>query len=212
MVDLLHSSDVARSWLDFGPVRIDYDETVIEPRPWTVRQSEWAAEAARGLPDGPILELCSGAGQIGLAAALLSQRDLVQVDASPDACRLARLNADAAGHGGRVEVRNASIDDALSETERFPLVLADPPYIPTRYVGAFDDPLHAIDGGLDGLGLLVDCCVLAARHLVPGGILSVQLWGADQAAQLRRRIPSSLAGGELRSFASDRAVWHLTRI
>ncbi|GAC1320944.1 MAG: hypothetical protein NVSMB16_15960 [Acidimicrobiales bacterium] len=212
MVDVREPALVTRSSLDFGPVRIVYDETVIEPRPWTLCQSEWAAEAARDLGDGPILELCSGAGQIGLAAAVLSGRDLVQVDASPDACRLARLNADAARHGGRVEVRNAPIDVALGEAERFLLVLADPPYIPTRQVGAFGDPRHAIDGGHDGLALLVDCCVLAARHLVSGGILSVQLWGAHQAAELCRRIPPGLAGGELRSFASDRAVLHLTRV
>ncbi|GAC1532095.1 MAG: hypothetical protein NVS3B12_09240 [Acidimicrobiales bacterium] len=212
MVDLLHPSGVKRSVLDFGPVRIDYDETVIEPRPWTLHQSEWAAEAARGLGDGPILELCSGAGQIGLAAAVLSDRDLVQVDASADACRLARVNAETAGRGGRVEVRNSTIDGAVSEAERFALVLADPPYVPTRQVGGFDDPRHAIDGGDDGLDLLVGCCVIAARHLLPGGILSIQLWGAHQAAQLGSRIPACLAGGELRSFAPDRAVWHLTRV
>ena len=212
MVDQMHSSVVARASLDFGPIRIEYDETVIEPRPWTVRQSQWAADAARDLADGPILELCSGAGQIGLAAAVLSGRDLVQIDASPEACRLARLNADAAGHGRRVEVRNAPIAGALRETERFPLVLADPPYIPSDLVEDFDDPRHSIDGGHDGLGFLVDCCALAARHLVPGGILSVQLWGAHQAAQLRTRLPRSLAGVELRSFAHDRAIWHLTRV
>ena len=198
--------------MDFGPVRIAYDETVIEPRPWTVHQSEWAAEVARDLGHGPILELCSGAGQIGLAAAVLSGRDLVQVDASPDACRLARANADAAGHGRRVEVRNAPIAVALGEAERFPLVLADPPYIPTHQVEDFDDPRHAIDGGDDGMEFLVDCCVLAVRHLVSGGVLSVQLWGSHQAANLRRRLPQGLVEGELRSFASDRAVWHLTRV
>mgnify|MGYP006200852771 CR=1 FL=1 len=91
--------------LSFGPLRIAYDDRVLEPRPWTFAQSQWAAEILRDTPPGPILELCSGAGQIGLAAALLTGRDVVLVDASEAACEISVRNAADAGLGGRVEVR-----------------------------------------------------------------------------------------------------------
>jgi methylase of polypeptide subunit release factors len=41
----------------------------------------------------PLLELCTGAGQIGLAAAALSYRAAVLVDSSEHACRFAARNA-----------------------------------------------------------------------------------------------------------------------
>ena len=80
--------------LRFGPVDIAYDRTVLEPRPWTLAHSEWAAELADG---GAMLEVGCGAGHIGLAAAVLSGCRLVQVDRDPSACRWAGRNAAANG-------------------------------------------------------------------------------------------------------------------
>src|SRR4051794_32540122 len=57
----------------FGPIMVDYDARVLTPRDWTLGQSEWAAELARGFDvAGRMLELCAGAGHIGLAAAVLA--------------------------------------------------------------------------------------------------------------------------------------------
>ncbi|MBI2244007.1 MAG: methyltransferase, partial [Nocardioides sp.] len=54
--------------MGFGPLRITFDGRVLRPRPWTAAQSEWAAEILADAPAGPVLELCAGAGQIGLLA------------------------------------------------------------------------------------------------------------------------------------------------
>lgn len=197
--------------ITFGPITVRYDDSVITPRPWTVGQSEWAAEAAPDRPPGPILELCSGAGHIGLAAAALTGRPLVQVDANPAACRLARHNADAAGLGARVEIRCGWLSEMVDDDERFPIVIADPPYVPTAAVGRFGDPTLAIDGGSDGLDGLAGCCRLAEQHLLTGGLLSLQVWGSGQWAQLRPRVPGALVLDECREFGPDRAVVHLTR-
>ena len=72
--------------LAFGPLTIAFDERVLRPREWTAAQSAWAADLMTSAPDGPVLELCSGAGHIGLLAVLLSSRPLVCVDASSVAC------------------------------------------------------------------------------------------------------------------------------
>src|SRR5436189_110702 len=47
-----------------------HDERVLSPRPWTEAQSAWARELLEVVPDGPVLELCSGVGHIGLLALL----------------------------------------------------------------------------------------------------------------------------------------------
>ena len=78
----------------FGPIVVEYDDRVLVPRPWTLAQSAWAAELATGRGTGPILELYCGAGHIGLAAARLSGRSLVQVDDSAHACAWATRNAE----------------------------------------------------------------------------------------------------------------------
>ncbi|WP_377325566.1 methyltransferase [Pimelobacter simplex] len=167
----------------FGPLAIEYDETVLRPRRWTVAQGRWAATLLPALPPGPVLELCAGAGQIGLLAVHGTRRALVAVDASPTACAWARHNA--ASNGLRADVREASLSDALRPDESFPLVIADPPWVPHDDIGRHpDDPVTAIDGGPDGLDVARQCVELAAAHLAPGGSVLLQLGTNEQADRL----------------------------
>ncbi|CAB4685515.1 MAG: methyltransferase [Actinobacteria bacterium] len=169
----------------FGHLRIAYDERVLEPRAWTADQSRWAADLLRAGPSGPVLELCSGAGQIGLLAVALEPRPLVCVDASPVACAYARRNADATGWGGRVEVREGRLDEMLAPQEEFAMVIADPPWVPHADTGRYPaDPLLAIDGGDDGLGVARECLSVASQHLLRGGSLVLQLGTTAQATRM----------------------------
>lgn len=200
----------------FGPVTISFDSQVLEPRPWTVEQSRWAAAAASTVPDGPILELCAGAGQIGLVTALLTGRRIVQGDADARACRWATANARAAGLGDRVEVRTAALDAIARPGERFGLIIADPPYIPSHEVdGHAADPAHAIDGGEDGLDVARRCLTVAADHLLAGGLMSIQLGGTAQAGALLASLTETrgvvLHEDGLRAWGPDRAVLHMRR-
>jgi methylase of polypeptide subunit release factors len=76
----------------------------------------------------------------------------------------------------------------------------------------FDDPVMAIDGGRDGLDLAWRCMQLAEDHLDPGGLLSVQLRGREQAAALLAHYQRSsrlrLEPDGVRVWGSDRAVAH----
>lgn len=167
--------------MTFGPLAVTFDERVLRPRRWTLLQTCWAAELAADLPSGPILELCSGAGQIGQAAAVMTGRALVQVDADPHACALAVANAAANVTGSPVEVRCGELDGSVRPHERFPLVLADPPYLLREEVGDWpEDPVHAIDGGDDGLDLLRRSVAVAGAHVAPGGVVLLQALGLDQ--------------------------------
>lgn len=171
--------------LAFGPLEISWHDGVLEPRPWTAAQSRWAAEVAAELPPGPILELCSGAGHIGLLAAHLTGRRLTCVDVSAAACRLTRLNAEAAGLADRVEVREGSMTEVLEEHERFALVIADPPWVTSDKVARFpEDPVLAIDGGADGLAIARMCLEVGARHLRRDGFLVLQVGDEAQARAL----------------------------
>jgi methylase of polypeptide subunit release factors len=175
--------------IDFGPLQIAYDDRVLVPRPWTLEQSRWAAELARSAPEGPLLELCCGAGQIGLATIAAVRRRLVCVDVDPVACEYTRHNADLAGLGGLLEVRTGPLQDRLSPEERFAGVIADPPWVPHDEVGMFpEDPVTAIDGGPDGLDLARACVGIAADHLMPGGFAVLQVGTRLQVERLEAEL------------------------
>ena len=188
--------------LDFGGLRITFDERVLRPRAWTLEQSLWAEQLLPDLPDGPVLELCSGAGQIGLRGVRSSGRRLVCVDADPVAAAYAVTNAEAAGLGDHVEMRQGRLDEVLGSTERFPLVIADPPWVPRAMTGAFpEDPLLAIDGGDDGLQVVRQCVRVIEAHLAPGGAALLQLGTPEQAQVVAGLLVSSDVGsGELRIY------------
>lgn len=174
---------------------IEYDERVLEPRPWTVRQSRWAADLLATAPEGPVLELCAGAGQIGLLAVTAVPRPLVSVDLNPVACDYVRRNAAAAGLADRVEVRHGELDAVLRPDERFAVAIADPPYLlPEEMAAHPEDPPLAIDGGADGLAVARRCLDVIARHLLPGGSAVMQLRNDEQALRIRDHVDRS---GEL---------------
>jgi methylase of polypeptide subunit release factors len=176
------AAEASRS-VDFQGLRIEYDDRVLTPRPWTAAQSLWAADLIGAAPPGAVLELCSGAGHIGLLAVTLAPRRLVCVDADPVACGYLRRNAGRAGI--RVDVREGRMDEALTSDERFAIVIADPPWVPTADVTRFpEDPVTAINGGADGLELVRSCLAVIDQHLLPAGSALIQVGPDDQADHL----------------------------
>lgn len=176
--------DVSTECGPFGGLEIYFDSRVLRPRAWTTAQSHWAAALAPHCPDGPILELCCGAGQIGLLAAVDAGRSLVQVDRDPVATAFARRNVAAAGVES--DIRTASLGDALEPHEEFGLIILDPPYVPSVHVKDFaEDPVGAIDGGADGTEHVVLGIGVALRHLHPDGHLLVQVRDGDQVEVVR---------------------------
>lgn len=195
--------------VEFGPLSILYDDRVLVPRAWTALQSNWAAELLRTSPAGPVLELCSGVGHIGLLAVAQQPRDLVQIDVSATACDYARANAAAAGLA--VEVRQGRMDEVIQRDERFALIIADPPWLPRARTTEFpDDPLLAVDGGEDGLEVARTCIAVIAEHLDAGGSALVQLGSAEQVRAIAQQINASrLQLVESRSCDDRGVVAHL---
>ncbi len=202
----------------FGHLPIVFDERVLRPRPWTVAQSRWAAELLRTTPGATrILELCAGAGHIGLLALAMADAlpiRLITVDVNPAAGMYTRRNASAAGLGERVDVREGLIEVVLDPDERFDLVIADPPWVPRSETEQYpDDPLVAIDGGTDGLDVVRACVQASERHLVPGGSMVLQLGSSDQVLRVRDHLhatESMLSAQEVRSFGTHGVLMRLT--
>ncbi len=192
-----------RETMRFGALEIAFDDRLLRPRPWTAAQSVWTAELLLSAPPGAVLELCSGAGHIGLLAVLGSDRGLVCVDVNPAAAERTCENARAAGIADRVEARCAVIAEALDQDERFAAVVADPPWVPEAETGRYpEDPLLAINGGVDGLSVARECVAAIGRHLMPGGSAVLQLGTARQVAELEQLLTAydGLDVAEVREF------------
>lgn len=184
---------------DFGGLSISYDDSVLTPRRWTTMQSIWAAGLLRDSPPGRVLELCSGAGHIGLLTVALEPRELVMVDVDPHACELARRNAAANGLIAPVDVRAGDLQDVIRADEEFVGVIADPPWVPSSEVGRYpEDPLQAIDGGADGLAVAWSCLEVVSRHLAPGGWAILQIGTQAQAERVADRCTTAMLGLEVR--------------
>jgi methylase of polypeptide subunit release factors len=193
--------------VDFGGLPITFDPRILRPREWTTAQSWWAASVLHEVPEGDVLELCSGAGQIGLLAVAESTRRLVCVDVSPVAASYIKSNAEAAGLSSRVTVRAGLISEVIARGEHFPLIIADPPWVPRSLTSRFpEDPLLAIDGGDDGMDVVLECLRAISAHLAPGGIALIQLGTPEQAAAVAALLDGSgLTAGEVREYG-DRGV------
>ena len=198
---------------EFGELEIEFDTRVLRPRHWTTAQSRWAHALLASAPAGPVLELCSGAGHIGLLAVHGTDRRLVCVDASPVAAAYTRSNAERAGLGERVEVRLGLIGEVLADDERFAVVIADPPWVPAAETVRFpEDPLLAIDGGPDGMVVVDECLRALVGHLAPGGAAVLQLGTAFQADVVAERLRGTdLVVGELREYGEHGVLVRLDR-
>lgn len=172
---------------------IDFRVTpaVLIPRPDTETLVEVALQRTRARSMfGCALDLCTGSGCVAVAFA--KQRPTWRVtgsDLSDAAIALARENALRAGAVANTRFVVGDLCQAFGSDERFDLITANPPYIPTAVYQELDagvrdfEPRLALDGGSDGLDLVRRVIAEATPHLQPGGVLALE-GHYDQAAAI----------------------------
>lgn len=152
-------------------------------------------------PQARVLDLCSGTGVAGL---LLAPRalEVVVADLTERCACFARFNAALNGMEN-VRVARGDLWEAVGG-ERFDLVVAHPPYLPSS-----NDRYIFRDAGPDGERLLRGVVSGAPAHLNPGGLLyvrgtAVDREGAPEEVRLRELLGE--AHQEFDVFAAVSAV------
>ncbi len=157
---------------------------VLDPRPDTETLVDWALEIAVPLTAPRIADLGTGSGAIALA--LRAQRPdalVTAIDQSPEALEVARHNA---AHL-RLPIRLRQGDWLRGLSERFDLIVSNPPYIAEddpHLPALGHEPRMALTSGADGLEAIRSIIAQAPAHLPPGGWLLLE-HGHDQATVVR---------------------------
>jgi release factor glutamine methyltransferase len=165
----------------FCDVRVLVDPGVYVPR-W---QSEPLVRRGAALVQqgGRVVDLCTGSGALALALKSLAPLAfVVGTEIDQVACACARSNG--------VEVYEGELDSALPcEFEgTIDLVIGVVPYVPSGEMEFLPrdvlryEPRGALDGGPDGTELLRRAVLSASVLLRDGGVLLLELGGAEDAA------------------------------
>ncbi|WP_407566488.1 putative protein N(5)-glutamine methyltransferase [Streptomyces sp. 184] len=183
---------------EFCGLHIAVEPGVFVPR----RRSEFLvrhAAAAAGAAPGPhpvVLDLCCGSGAIGAAvAAAVPGVELHAADVDPAAVRCARRNV--APAGGSVYEGDLYAPLPAGLRGRVDVLVVNAPYVPTAEVPFLPpeardhEPLTALDGGADGLGVQRRVIAAAPRWLAPGGLLLVE---TSERQEPRTRAAVAAAG------------------
>lgn len=176
---------------EFWSLELEVAPGVLIPRADTETLVERALELISADRPARVADLGTGSGAIALAIAHERPRAIViATDRSRAALELARHNA------RRLELRNVGFRlgdwcEAL-DTERFDLIVSNPPYIaaddPHLEQGDLPhEPLEALASGTEGLDDLRRISDCARRHLRPGGRLLLE-HGHMQGEAVRRLL------------------------
>lgn len=159
---------------------------VLVPRP----ETELLVQAALDLPlpaTASVLDVGTGSGCI--AVTLAAERPAWRVTATDLSLAAAAVAADNARRHG-VDVGVVCCDLSGAVDGRADLVTANLPYVPSRDlerlpVEVRHDPVLALDGGQDGLGIVRRLLRILTSVLAPGGRALLEL-GENQAAEIAR--------------------------
>lgn len=151
------------------------------PRPDTETLVETALEFLNGRKDAKILDMCTGTGCAGIAAAAnASVSSLTLCDISRKALECAKANAKALLPPSLpVNFILSDLFENIGDRD-FDVIISNPPYIRKDYLETLspevrkEPALALFDDDIDGLGLCRKIASRAAQHLVGGGLLAIE--------------------------------------
>jgi ribosomal protein L3 glutamine methyltransferase len=180
-----------RAW--FAGLELEVTPAVLVPRSPIAELAEAGFEPwIDGERVGRVLDLCTGSGCIGIAAAAyLPDADVDLVDISPEALAVARRNVERHGMTDRVRVLESDLFSAL-QGHRYDVIVSNPPYVSRAELLSLPqeyrrEPELGLLGGDDGLDFAIPILRESGRHLAEGGILILEV--GSSAPELERRFP-----------------------
>lgn len=163
-----------------------------------------------------ILDMCTGSGCIAVSLKKLGGYACVEgADISEEALKVAKRNSEEILENSDVNssrtgviFRRSDMFSAFPETERFNVIVSNPPYIPSAVIEELEpevrdhEPRGALDGTADGLYFYRILAEECAKHLTPGGHVYFEI-GYDQGAAVKELL-------DIHGFKDTRVIQDLT--
>ncbi len=128
-----------------------------------------------------ILEIGTGSGCIAVSLAkYLDDVNITALDISDSALSLAKINAKYHSVYHKIHFLKSNLFEALNH-EKFHIIVSNPPYIPSGDILDLmsevknNEPLEALDGGIDGMDFYRKIISEAPNHLKPNGLIGFEI-------------------------------------
>lgn len=178
---------------EFYGLRMKVNENCLIPRPDTELVAEKAIVELQKMPkktEFRCVDLCTGSGCI--AAAVMSRMKnarFILVDISKDALDIAKENMALNGFSDRTTLVEANVMSEIFHSEKFDLVTANPPYIPSEVMQTLEpelehEPRIALTDEGDGLSFYCAIINLYKYALTEDGVIVLEN-GCDQYEKVR---------------------------
>ena len=165
------------------------DKRALIPRKETeilgLKALELSVELAQNKSEIHIIDVCCGAGNLGLAVAALNSKAIVYAtDISQEAVELSRENIDHLNLCQRVVAEQGDLFSSLENkdySEKADLIICNPPYISGGKVKNMNpeisenEPVLAFDGGMLGTKIIQKLIVEAPKYLKKNGWLTFEV-------------------------------------
>lgn len=139
---------------EFMKLNFFVDENVLIPQPDTEILVEKALELIKDSKNISILDLCTGSGAIAISIKkYMNNVNMYASDISKKALNIARLNAK--NNDTEIQFIESNMFENIKNL-KFDIIVSNPPYIETDAIinlpkDVQNEPILALDGGLDGL-------------------------------------------------------------
>ena len=159
---------------------------VLIPRPETELLVVTLLDTIKTLPASvtsiSAVDVGTGSGNVAITCAKHCPRlQMTAVDLSPEALKVAELNAEDHKLQNRITFLHSDLLDAVPASQRFDFIVSNPPYVTSdemtqlpRDVGEHE-PHMALDGGTEGTDVIARLISQAATRLNPGGFLFMEI-------------------------------------
>lgn len=180
---------------EFMKMNFFVNNNVLIPRPDTEILVEEVINIAKQYKNPVILDLCTGSGAIAVSLAkYIPNCKVYASDISKKALEVAKINAKNNEVENKIEFIESNLFEQIKNI-KFDIIVSNPPYIRTEVIGNLDievkqEPMIALDGGLDGLKFYKEIVEQAHPYLKLGSYLCFEI-GYDQKIDVIEIIENS---------------------
>ena len=184
---------------EFMGIEFAVNKDVLIPQPDTEILVEEVIKLLKQYKKPKILDLCTGSGAIAISISeKVSEAQIYASDISEKALAIARIN-------DRSKKIKFILSDLFNNIEdKFDIIVSNPPYIKTHEIEKLskevqNEPILALDGGIDGLEFYRKIIGQASKYIKKNGYLCLEI-GEEQKKQVKDIINNEKKYADIKEY------------